>query len=79
MWRQGGIVESGSHRSLVRRGGIYAGLVAKQSGGGLGSNRAPATVRLPSASHSPALSFALCTQYVRIQADHSLCARSDRG
>lgn len=40
-------MEAGSHRSLVRRGGIYAGLVAKQSGGGLGSDRGPATVRFP--------------------------------
>jgi len=40
---KGRIVESGSHRSLVRQGGIYAGLVAKQSGGGLGSDHSPAT------------------------------------
>ena len=32
---QGRLVERGSHRSLVRAGGIYANLVARQTSGGL--------------------------------------------
>lgn len=32
---KGQIVEQGNHDSLVAKGGIYAKLVARQSGGGL--------------------------------------------
>lgn len=35
---KGQIAEQGDHDSLVARGGIYARLVARQSGGGLGSS-----------------------------------------
>lgn len=35
---RGQIVEQGSHDSLVAQGGIYAKMVARQTGGGLASN-----------------------------------------
>jgi ABC-type multidrug transport system fused ATPase/permease subunit len=35
---KGQIVEQGSHDSLVAQGGIYAKMVARQTGGGLASN-----------------------------------------
>jgi ATP-binding cassette subfamily B multidrug efflux pump len=33
---EGSVVETGSHRELLARGGIYAGLWKRQSGGFLG-------------------------------------------
>ncbi|RQP14258.1 MAG: ABC transporter ATP-binding protein, partial [Brucella intermedia] len=36
---QGRIVEEGTHDELIARGGIYAGLWARQSGGFIGRNR----------------------------------------
>lgn len=35
---QGRIVEEGTHDELIARGGIYAGLWARQSGGFIGRN-----------------------------------------
>ena len=35
---RGQIVEQGDHDSLVAKGGIYAKMVARQTGGGLASN-----------------------------------------
>ncbi len=47
---KGSILETGTHEELLRRGGIYAGLWRRQSGGFLGIEEKPAEEQKPSLS-----------------------------